>query len=69
MRISTTATQRFKILALLQTKGSATNIELNRICYRYSARLHELRQEGHQIATVGGKDRIFTYVYRGRGQS
>jgi hypothetical protein len=33
---------------LLQTlkRGSVTNITLNKICFRYGARLHELRQEG-----------------------
>lgn len=35
-----------RILARLR-QGSATNIELNAICYRYGARLLELKREGH----------------------
>jgi hypothetical protein len=30
-------------------RGPATNIDLNTICYRYGARIYELRQGGHQI--------------------
>lgn len=54
-----TATQRDKILALLR-QGSVTNFELADICIRYSARIHELRKEGHEIETVArlpGKDK------------
>ena len=43
--------QRQKILALLR-QGNVTNFELADICIRYSARIHELRKEGHEIETV-----------------
>lgn len=41
--------QTSKILKLLKEKGSVTNIELNRICFRYSARILELRKDGYAI--------------------
>lgn len=54
-----------RILKLLKANGSATNRELNTICFRYGARLHELRQEGHLIATEQLKDGLFRFVYNG----
>lgn len=67
-KTSTTATQRATILALLQKRGSVTSIQLNDIAYRYSARIHELRHDGHQIETLldTPSERITTYVYLAR---
>lgn len=63
-----TSTQRAKILDLLKERGTVTNVELNRIAFRYSARLFELRQEGHVITTMPTRpDGVVTYVYKGRG--
>ena len=42
-------TQKERILARLQ-RGPATNRDLNAIAFRYSARIAELRDEGHNIA-------------------
>ncbi|WP_024816937.1 helix-turn-helix domain-containing protein [Arthrobacter sp. 31Y] len=42
--------QREKILQLLKT-GPATNQQLNKVCYRYGARIHELRNAGHNIVS------------------
>lgn len=44
-------TQSEKILAKLQEAGEAgvNNIELNKIAFRYSARLHDLRKDGYII--------------------
>jgi hypothetical protein len=39
-----------RILARLQ-QGPALNTELNAICYRYGARILELRREGYDIRT------------------
>ena len=39
----------------------AGNDELNRICFRYSARIKELREEGYNIATVRQKQGYFRY--------
>ncbi|MGW5074017.1 helix-turn-helix domain-containing protein [Rhodococcus sp. NPDC004095] len=41
------------ILKLLKSKGSVTNYELLRMGIpRYSARIYDLRDEGHKIVTV-----------------
>jgi hypothetical protein len=63
--MSESLTQTARILKLLKTNGSATNRELNRICFRYSARIAELRQEKHRIVTERQKDGLFTYKYMG----
>lgn len=44
------STQKERILAAL-LRGPATNRELNSIAFRYSARIAELRAEGHDIRT------------------
>lgn len=54
-----------KILKLLKANGSATNRELNTICFRYGARLHELRAEGHIILTERVKEGLYRFVYKG----
>ena len=41
-------TQRQRILERLQY-GPVTNLELNHLAFRYSARIHELRQAWHPI--------------------
>ena len=52
-------TQRAKVLEALKD-GPKTSVELNLICYRYSARIHELRKHGHKIiGTPSGG--LFTY--------
>lgn len=37
--------QHKKLLQILK-RGSVTNITLNKICFRYGARLHELKEQG-----------------------
>jgi hypothetical protein len=56
--------QRGRILELLQERGTegATNIELNEICFRYGARLWELRRAGHNIRTENLGDGLFRFV-------
>jgi hypothetical protein len=61
----TGTSQTHRILKLLKAKGSVTNIELNRVCFRYGARLLELRREGHDILTVQEARGKFRYFYRG----
>ena len=58
-------TRTARILKTLKTNGSATNRELNRICYRYGARIHDLRREGHVITSVHEKDGLWRFVYKG----
>lgn len=62
----TGTTQTGRILKLLQEKDSVTNVELNRIAFRYSARLHNLRKEGHDILTVQESKGKWRYFYRGQ---
>ena len=50
---SKSPSHRDKILALLRERGpnGATNVELNRIGFRYGGRVHELRGMGYVIRT------------------
>lgn len=57
--------QREKILNVLEDRGPAgvLNIELNEgVCYRYGARLLELRKEGYNIVTRYVKPGVFRYT-------
>lgn len=62
---TTKESQTARILRLLKEKGELTNRELNRICYRYAARIHELRNEGHNIVSVHEKDSLWRYILKG----
>jgi hypothetical protein len=44
-------TQTQKIIELLSRKKKVYNNELNKICFRYGARIHELRKMGYTIKT------------------
>lgn len=57
--------QTARILRLFKERGTLTNKDLNRICYRYSARILELRNEGHLIVSNHIKDSLWEYVYKG----
>lgn len=64
--------QKAKLLQLLKSEVVQTNHELNqRIGYRYSARIHELRGEGYIIDTVKSKGDVNrgTVVYVLRDKS
>lgn len=41
--------QKERILQLLRSSEHVTNRDLNEIAFRYSARISELRDEGHAI--------------------
>jgi hypothetical protein len=56
-------TQKERILARLQ-RGPATNRDLNQIAFRYSARIAELRDEGHSIVWSPVKGRQGLTLYR-----
>ena len=56
-------TQKERILARLQ-RGPATNRDLNAIAFRYSARIAELRDEGHNITWRGVKGCPGITLYR-----
>lgn len=53
--------QTTKILRLLKSKRTVTNVELNRICFRYTARIHELRKDGYNIQRQYEKPGVFKY--------
>ena len=42
-------TYKEKIFTKLKQGGWVSNRALNKVCFRYSARIHELREEGHVI--------------------
>ena len=56
--------QKEKILKLLKERGAngATNYELNDICFRYGARIKDLRDEGYDIKTVREGGSRFKFV-------
>ena len=61
--------QRERILALLIERGpqGVTNVEFNRdVCFRYGARIFELRRQGYRIETVRFGEGLFRFVYRGK---
>lgn len=47
--INNRRSQLAKIRNLLTERGVVTNHELNEVCYRYAARIHELRKAGWVI--------------------
>ena len=65
-------TQKDRILDLLRRREFVTNAELNEVAFRYSARIHELRAEGHDIRWAAVKGRPGLTRYRleklGRGR-
>jgi len=63
-------TQADKILDLLESRNElgATNIELNRIAFRYGARLHELRKD-YRISTIYIKPGVFKFICHGPKES
>ena len=56
--------QASKILRLLKTHPYVLNTDLNKIAYRYSARILELRNEGHPIQKEYVKPGIFRYFLK-----
>lgn len=57
-------TQTEKVLHKLKQAGLAgvTNYDLNQICFRYGARIHELREQGHDIKTIQIKRGYFRFI-------
>ena len=64
--------QREVVLAMLKAAGDAgvSNVQLNATCFRYGARIWELRKE-YEIETRRESEGVFRFVYKGpvvRGQ-
>jgi helix-turn-helix protein len=59
--------QRERILSLPRSRGpiGATNLELNAICFRYGARIFELRKTGYDIETRREGETEFRFVLVG----
>jgi hypothetical protein len=53
--------QKNKILLLLSDGEWHLNVELNKICFRYGARITELRQGGNDIEAERVKRGLFRY--------
>jgi hypothetical protein len=60
------ASSRDRVLAVLQAKQIVTNVELNAICYRFGARILELRSQGYDIVTGEKRGGVVTYEFRGK---
>ena len=60
---------RDQVLALLQAKRIVTNLELNTVCFRYGARLKELRDQGYDIVTGEKRGGVVVYHFKGLRQS
>lgn len=53
------------VLRALQKNGKMTNQELNKICFRYGARIADIRRDGYIIVTNQIKRGYFEYIYKG----
>lgn len=53
-----------RILRLLKRRGrfGASNRELNSICFRYGARIFDLRKDGHNIRTMRDSAGAFRFI-------
>lgn len=61
-------TQKQRILNTLKdhyTTG-VTNITLNSICFRYAARINDLRNDGYIIESKKSKGSVWIFYYIGR---
>jgi hypothetical protein len=52
-----------RVLARLRL-GPATNIQLNELCYRYGARILELRRAGYDIETRPIEAGVYQYTLK-----
>lgn len=59
-------TQRDVILEKFIDNEEMTNLELERIAFRYSARIHELRKLGHVFDKSYVRPGIWLYSYEGK---
>lgn len=54
-----------RVLRALQDDRRVSNLSLNKLSHRYSARIHELRSEGHRIEINPLGQGVFEYIYKG----
>lgn len=55
-----------RMLELFEREGSLTNLDLARICFRYSARVGELRKKYKIPPAEYVKPGVYLYVYKGQ---
>lgn len=62
-------TQTQKILKLLKDApdNTVTNADLNKVCFRYGARLHDLRNAGHNITSRQLRKGLWAFTLEGAG--
>ncbi|NCU39125.1 hypothetical protein EOL96_08940 [Candidatus Saccharibacteria bacterium] len=61
-----TLSQTARLLELFKKRKILTNRYIaDHVCLRYSARIAELRAEGHIIVATRVKDGLFAYSYKG----
>jgi hypothetical protein len=63
--------KRDRILEILKDRGPAgvTNRELNEVCFRFGARIFELRMRGWDIETRPEKRGLYRFVLLGRAEA
>lgn len=63
--------QTERILRLLRRRGTfgASNRELNTICFRYGARIHELRRDHYVIRTMRDSAGQYRFILEGEPES
>ena len=54
-----------RVLRELRARRRVSNLDLNKISHRYSARIHELRNDGHRIEISPLGQGVFEYNYKG----
>ena len=66
MSATTTLSQTARILKLLQKrKTGVLNTELNEVCFRYGARIHDLRSEGWVIVSQPESRSLWRFTLTG----
>lgn len=63
-------TQQQKILTMLKQapNNTVTNVDLNKVCFRYGARIHDLRQQGHNITSRQVRKGLWHFTLEGASQ-
>lgn len=57
--------QYTQMLEMLKDRREVTNLDLAKISFRYSARIGDMRKNGHKITAIYDKPGVWRYVYRG----
>lgn len=66
MQRRTSQRQRILTVLIKYRRGSVTNLDLQRITAKYTQRISELRQDGHDIQAVYHRPGLYYYWYKGK---